>query len=281
VRVTIWGCRGSLATPSPDTLRYGGNTSCLEVELPNGSLLVLDAGTGIRRLGQKLERGNVRRIQLFLTHLHLDHVEGLRFFEPLWDQSVEVDIWGPPSPVSSLRERVARAFSPPLFPIEIAEVPARVTFNDVPREQWVVDGATLRAEAIMHPGPTLGYRIESGNAALAYLPDHEPALLGPIGDRSADWISGASLAAGASVLVHDAQFSQDEYAERVGWGHSSYEDAIAFGQAVGAEKVVLFHHDPNHDDGWLDESEQRAQVLMGPNGRAATLAREGMELAVG
>jgi phosphoribosyl 1,2-cyclic phosphodiesterase len=281
VRVTIWGCRGSLATPSPDTLRYGGNTSCLEVELPNGSLLVFDAGTGIRRLGQKLERGNVRRIQLFLTHLHLDHVEGLRFFEPLWDDGVEVDIWGPPSPVSSLRERVARAFSPPLFPIEIAEVPARVTFNDVPREQWVVDGATLRAEAIMHPGPTLGYRIESGDAALAYLPDHEPALLGSISERSADWISGASLAAGANVLVHDAQFSQDEYAQRVGWGHSSYEDAIAFGQAVGAEKLVLFHHDPNHDDGWLDESEQRAQLLTGPNGTAALLAREGMALAVG
>jgi ribonuclease BN (tRNA processing enzyme) len=243
--------------------------------------LVFDAGTGIRRLGQKLERGNVRRIQLFLTHLHLDHVEGLRFFEPLWDDGVEVDIWGPPSPVSSLRERVARAFSPPLFPIEIAEVPARVTFNDVPREQWVVDGATLRAEAIMHPGPTLGYRIESGDAALAYLPDHEPALLGSISERSADWISGASLAAGANVLVHDAQFSQDEYAQRVGWGHSSYEDAIAFGQAVGAEKLVLFHHDPNHDDGWLDESEQRAQLLTGPNGTAALLAREGMALAVG
>ena len=281
MRVTIWGCRGSLATPSPDTLRYGGNTSCLEVELPNGSLWVLDAGTGIRRLGQKLERRNVRRIQLFLTHLHLDHVEGLRFFEPLWDDGVEVDIWGPPSPVSSLRERIARAFSPPLFPIEIAEVPARVTFNDVPREEWAVDGATLRAEAVMHPGPTLGYRIESGNAVLAYLPDHEPALLGSISDRPADWISGASLAAGANLLVHDAQFSQGEYAQRIGWGHSSYEDAIAFGQAVGAESVVLFHHDPNHDDGWLDESEERAQELAGQNGTAATLAREGMALVVG
>jgi ribonuclease BN (tRNA processing enzyme) len=243
--------------------------------------LVLDAGTGIRGLGQKLERRNVRRIQLLLTHLHLDHVEGLRFFEPLWDEDVEVDIWGPPSPVSSLRERVARAFSPPLFPIEIADVPARVTFNDVPREEWVLGGARLRAEAIMHPGPTLGYRIECGDATLAYLPDHEPALVGSISDRSADWISGASLAAGANVLVHDAQFSQDEYAERVGWGHSSCEDAIAFGKAVGAEKIVLFHHDPNHDDGWLDETEQRAQVLVRPNGTAATLAREGMALALG
>ncbi|HYZ92152.1 MAG TPA: MBL fold metallo-hydrolase, partial [Actinomycetota bacterium] len=106
MRVTVWGCRGSLPTPGRDTVRYGGNTSCLEVELANGSMLVLDAGTGICALGKKLQRRNVRRIQLLLTHLHLDHVEGLRFFEPLWDDQVEIDIWGPPSPVVSLRERI-------------------------------------------------------------------------------------------------------------------------------------------------------------------------------
>jgi phosphoribosyl 1,2-cyclic phosphodiesterase len=184
VQVTIWGCRGSLATPGRDTVRYGGNTSCLEVELANGSVFVLDAGTGIRELGVKLERRKVRRIQLLLTHLHLDHVEGLRFFGPLWDEQVEIDIWGPPSPVVSLRDRIARAFSPPLFPIAIADVPARLNFNDVPREQWILDGATLRGETIVHPGPTVGYRIESGDRTLAYLPDHEPALTGSQGPHS-------------------------------------------------------------------------------------------------
>ena len=279
MKVTIWGCRGSLPTPGRDPVRYGGNTSCLEVELANGSVLVLDAGTGIRELGVKLERQNVRSIQLLLTHLHLDHVEGLRFFEPLWDEQVKIDIWGPPSPVVSLRERVARAFSPPLFPIEIADVPARVNFIDVPREQWVLDGATLRADTIVHPGPTVGYRIETGDGTLAYLPDHEPALTGSISERSRDWISGASLAAGADLLVHDAQFSEEEYSQRVGWGHSSSADAIAYGEAVGAERIVLFHHDPSHDDVWLDESEQRAQRLVASKGIVPTLAREGMALA--
>jgi phosphoribosyl 1,2-cyclic phosphodiesterase len=280
VQVTVWGCRGSLATPGRDTVRYGGNTSCLEVELTNGSMLVLDAGTGIRELGVELERRNVRRIQVLLTHLHLDHVEGLRFFEPLWDDHVEIDIWGPPSPIASLRDRLARAFSPPLFPIEIADVPARVSFRDVPRGEWVLDGATLRAERVVHPGPTVGYRIEADEGTLAYMPDHEPALTGTISELSRDWISGAALAADADLLVHDAQFSEEEYSQRVGWGHSSSADAIAYGEAVGADRIVLFHHDPNHDDLWLDESEQRAELLAGADGIAPILAREGMVLAL-
>ncbi|HWJ30874.1 MAG TPA: MBL fold metallo-hydrolase [Gaiellaceae bacterium] len=278
MRVTIWGCRGSLPTPGRSTVRYGGNTSCLEVELASGSVLVLDAGTGIRELGAELERRSLRRVQLLLTHLHLDHLEGLRFFAPLWDERVEIDIWGPPSPVQGLPERVARAFSPPLFPVELADVPAKVSFNDVPREQWRLDDATVRAELIVHPGPTVGYRIETADGAFAYLPDHEPALAGSLRGRSRDWISGASIAAGADVLVHDAQFSEEEYSQRVGWGHSSSADAIAYAEAVGAGEVVLFHHDPNHDDAWLDESERR---LAGSNGSAPTFAREGMVLEIG
>ena len=243
-------------------------------------MLVLDAGTGIRELGVELSRRNLRRIHLLLTHLHLDHVEGLRFFEPMWDERFEIDIWGPPSPVLSLPERIARAFSPPLFPVELADVPARVTFNDVPREQWRLDDATVRAELVVHPGPTVGYRIETAAGTLAYMPDHEPAFTGPIRGRSRDWISGASIATGADVLVHDAQFSEEEYSQRVGWGHSSSVDALAYAEAVGAGKVVLFHHDPSHDDAWLDESEKRARRLAGSNGSSPTLARERMMLAI-
>jgi ribonuclease BN (tRNA processing enzyme) len=126
----------------------------------------------------------------------------------------------------------------------------------------------------------VGYRIETGDGTLAYLPDHEPALTGAIGKRSRDWISGGSLAAGADLLVHDAQFSEEEYSQRVGWGHSSSTDAIAYGKAVGADRIVLFHHDPNHDDAWLDESEQRAVLRAGSDGIAPMLAREGMVLAL-
>jgi phosphoribosyl 1,2-cyclic phosphodiesterase len=276
VRLTIWGCRGSVPTPGPETVRYGGNTSCVEVALGDGTVLVLDAGTGIRQLGQELVDRGARRVNLLLTHLHLDHLEGLRFFPPLWDERVTVDIWGPPSPVSGLRDRIARAFSPPLFPIDLRDVPARVMFHDVPAESWTIDGASLRASLVVHPGPTVGYRIEAGSSTFTYIPDHEPALAGPIDGKPKEWISGATLADGTDVLFHDAQYSEDEYEQRVGWGHSSVADAVEFSQAVGAARLVLFHHEPLHSDGQLDRLEAHARSLAGSNGSSPTLAREGM-----
>jgi phosphoribosyl 1,2-cyclic phosphodiesterase len=275
VRLKIWGCRGSVPTPGPETVRYGGNTSCVEVALDDGGVLVLDAGTGIRRLGLELMERGVRRVNLLLTHLHLDHLEGLRFFAPLWDEGVALDIWGPPSPLLSLRERISRSFSPPLFPVDLATVPARVTFHDVPREPWTLDGASLEARLVLHPGPTVGFRIQSSRSTFAYLPDHEPGLAGPLASRSIDWISGASIAEGADVLLHDAQYFEDEYEERLGWGHSSVADAVAFARAVGARRLLLFHHEPMHSDDSLERLEARAQSLAG-DAVTATLAREGM-----
>ena len=275
MRLTIWGCRGSVPTPGAETVRYGGNTSCVEVSLDDGTVLVLDAGTGIRRLGLELVERGTRRVHLLLTHLHLDHLEGLRFFAPLWDDRIELHIWGPPSPVLSLRERIAKSFSPPLFPVDLATVAAEVTFHDVPRLPWTIGGASLEAHLVMHPGPTVGFRIETPRASFAYLPDHEPALAGPIGSRSNDWISGAAIAAEVDVLFHDAQYFEDEYEERIGWGHSSVADAVAFARAVSARRLLLFHHEPIHSDGSLERLEARAQSLAG-DGVAATLAREGM-----
>lgn len=276
MRLTIWGCRGSVPTPGPDTVRYGGNTSCVEVSLDDGTNLVLDAGTGIRRLGFDLLDRGARRVHLLLTHLHLDHLEGLRFFAPLWDERVTLDIWGPPSPLLSLRERISRSFSPPLFPIDLREVPARVTFHDVPRQPWTVDGARLLADLVAHPGPTVGFRIETVTSSFAYLPDHEPALAGTIADRSRDWISGAAIADDVDILLHDAQYFEDEYEERIGWGHSSVSDAVAFARAVGARRLILFHHEPRHTDVSLERLEARARSLVGGNEDWPALAREGM-----
>jgi len=275
MRLTIWGCRGSVPTPGPDTFRYGGNTSCVEVSLDDGTSLVLDAGTGIRALGFDLLERGAQRVHLLLTHLHLDHLEGLRFFAPLWDERATLDIWGPPSPVSSLQERIARSFSPPLFPIDLREVPAQVTFHDVPREPWTVDGTRLVADLVAHPGPTVGFRIETATSSFAYLPDHEPALAG-IADRSRDWISGAAIADDVDLLLHDAQYFEDEYEERIGWGHSSVADAVAFAQVVAARRLVLFHHEPLHTDGSLERLEARARSLADGNEDWSALAREGM-----
>jgi len=275
MRLTIWGCRGSVPTPGPGTFRYGGNTSCVEVSHEDGTTLVLDAGTGIRALGFNLLDRGARRLHLLLTHLHLDHLEGLRFFAPLWDEGVTLDIWGPPSPVSSLQERIARSFSPPLFPIDLREVPAQLTFHDVPREPWTVDGTRLVADLVAHPGPTVGFRIETATSSFAYLPDHEPALAG-IADRSPDWISGAAIADDVDLLLHDAQYFEDEYDERIGWGHSSVADAVAFAEVVGARRLVLFHHEPLHTDGSLERLEARARSLADGNEDWSALAREGM-----
>jgi phosphoribosyl 1,2-cyclic phosphodiesterase len=276
VQLKIWGCRGSVPTPGPDTVVYGGNTSCVEVLLGDDAALVLDAGTGIRELGFDLVRRGTRKIDLFLTHLHLDHLEGLRFFAPLWDKRVTLDVWGPQSPVLGLRERILRAFSPPLFPIDFRDVPAQINFHDLPVEPWRGGGVSLFAELVLHPGPTVGYRLETGTSSLAYLPDHEPALAG-IEGRSPDWISGGALAAGADVVLHDAQYLDEEYDAKIGWGHSSVADAVAFCRAVGAGQLVLFHHEPERSDPALEALEASARELS-EDGPQPILAREGMVL---
>ena len=275
MQLKIWGCRGSVPTPGSDTVRYGGNTSCVEVVLESEAALVLDAGTGIRSLGLELVRRGTRQINLFLTHLHLDHLEGLRFFAPLWDEGVELDVWGPRSPVMGLHERILRAFSPPLFPIDFRDVPARVAFHDLPGEPWRGGGVSLFSDLVLHPGPTVGFRVETGTSSAAYLPDHEPALTG-IEERSADWISGGALAGGADIVLHDAQYLDSEYGAKIGWGHSSVDDAVAFSRAVDARRLVLFHHEPERSDPELELLEARARELTEADRPSPVLAREGM-----
>jgi phosphoribosyl 1,2-cyclic phosphodiesterase len=279
VDAKVWGCRGSLASPGPETVRYGGNTSCLEVVLDDGSCLVLDAGTGARPLGLELASSS-EPIHLLLTHLHLDHLEGLGFFLPIWDSRNEVHIWGPPSPVRSLGERIARYLSPPLFPIHLTDIPARLVFHDVPDEPWEIGAARIRAESVSHPGPTVGYRIEADGAVLAYIPDHEPALGNDLASLTSDWISGWDIAQEADILFHDSQYFESEYAERVGWGHSSVAETVAFARLAGVERLILFHHDPLHTDGDLLRVEARARELWGSDGEPPVLAREGSTIDV-
>ena len=273
----IWGCRGSLATPGPETLRYGGNTSCVEVRL-NGAVLVLDAGTGARPLGRALVEDESEELHVLLTHLHLDHLEGLGFFAPLRRRGNLVHIWGPPSPVRSLADRISRYLSPPLFPLQLSELDAEIAFHDVPDGEWEIAGAQIEAQHVIHLGPTIGYRIEHGGWSLAYLPDHEPALGVDLAPGQADWISGYPLAHRADVLLHDAQFTEEEYETRIGWGHSSVDAAVAFARAAHARQLVLFHHDPVHADGDLERMLGHARELWGEGAEEPVLASEGMEL---
>jgi ribonuclease BN (tRNA processing enzyme) len=277
MRMKIWGCRGSLAAPGASKLRYGGDTSCVEVRLSDGTLVVLDAGTGIRELGDQLESG-IGEVHLLLTHLHMDHVEGFPFFSMLWRSDAQVHIWGPPSPMLGLNERLARYMSPPLFPIDLHDVPADCTFHDLPSGAWQIGSATVVAMHIEHPGPTVGFRLEEDGRSFAYMPDHEPAALGDFRTESPDWIDGFALAENVDLLMHDSQYTDDEYASRRGWGHSSYTDAVDYAQIAGTKKLLLFHHDPTHDDGTLEEIERGAQAMWSSGPDVPTLAAGGMEI---
>jgi phosphoribosyl 1,2-cyclic phosphodiesterase len=276
MRATIWGCRGSLAAPGRSKLRYGGDTTCVELRLHDGTLVVLDAGTGIRELGASI--GNVKEVHLLLTHLHMDHVEGFPFFTPLWSPDADLHVWGPPSPMFSLKERLARYMSPPLFPIDVHDVPASTTFHDLPIDSWTIGSATITALPIEHPGPTVGYRIEENGVVFAFMPDHEPAALGDFANESPDWIDGFAIADGADLLMHDSQYTPAEYEGRRGWGHSSYTDAVAYARVTGAKKLLMFHHDPTHDDDTLEGMQRAAADVWGRDGNPPTLAASGMTI---
>jgi phosphoribosyl 1,2-cyclic phosphodiesterase len=258
MKVTIWGSRGSIACAGADTIRYGGNTSSVQVDGPGGSVIVLDAGTGVRMAGATLA-GDGRPVHVLLTHLHMDHIQGLGFFRPLFDRRREIHIWGPPSTTQDLRTRLTRYLSPPLFPVRIRDVDADLELHDVPIEPWRIGGFDVAAASIIHPGPTVGYRISANGSTLAYLPDHEPALGGM--SSGAAWTSGFDLMRDVDLLLHDAQYTDAEYAERMGWGHSTAAHAIEIADRAAVRQLVLFHHDPEHSDEVIDRMVAAAVTL--------------------
>jgi phosphoribosyl 1,2-cyclic phosphodiesterase len=263
VNVTVWGCRGSVPAPGPETTRYGGNTSCLQVTLSDGTHLVLDAGTGIRGLGMALDAPGEAPLNILLTHLHLDHIQGLMFFAPMFRPESEIVIWGPASPDGPLRDRIARYISAPLSPVEVRELPCDVDFRECEPESWRIGSARVSGASVTHRGPTLGYRVEDADgSSLCFIPDHEPALGAPLESLEDEWISGLELAREADLLVHDCQYTDEEYPDHLGWGHTKVSDALAFAERARAKRTLLFHHDPMHSDDVLDA------IAAGLDGRA-------------
>jgi phosphoribosyl 1,2-cyclic phosphodiesterase len=251
MRIKVWGARGSVPSPGPETIRYGGNTSCVQVTLEDGTIIVLDAGTGIRNLGIMLA-ARPTSLHILLTHLHLDHIQGLMFFAPAFRPQSKIVIWGPSSPQASLEDRIGRYISAPLSPVEMRELPCDVSFRNTPEVEWEIGSAHVKAASVTHRGPTLGYRIVEGESSLCYIPDHEPGLGAPLADLDPEWISGFDLAAGASLLIHDCQYTDGEYPQHTGWGHSGLSDTLEFAHKVAAKRLLLFHHDPLHSDDLLD-----------------------------
>ena len=252
MKLTIWGARGSLPAPSPDNQEFGGNTSCVELS-DKETLIILDAGSGIRQLGDRIAR-DTKRIDLLLTHLHLDHIMGLGFFAPLYNPAVTVHIWGPASNKGSLQERLTRYLSPPLFPIRLQDLPCQLQFHELSESSFEIGGLQLFSTYVCHPGPTLAYRIENSNTSFAYIPDHEPELGASNFPYEAAWTSGYDIAKGVNLLFHDAQYTKEEYLPRIGWGHSTFMAALEFANLAKVQQLVLFHHDPFHTDEQLKTS---------------------------
>jgi len=266
VRARIWGCRGSLATPGESTVGYGGNTTCVEIRAEGGRVVVLDAGTGIRALGVNLANEGVRELDLLLTHLHLDHIEGLGFLAPFFDPACTIRIHGPRPASASLADTLRTYLSPPFFPVPFERFDADVSFVEIERDAWQIDGLAVSSAPVQHPGPTLAYRLSEHGRSVAFVPDNEPALRRD---------SGLELAGGADLLLHDAQYTDEEYETRVGWGHTSLGQFAQFVQRAAAKRVVMFHHDPAHADATLEAMRETVSELAGA---PVELAAEGLRL---
>jgi phosphoribosyl 1,2-cyclic phosphodiesterase len=273
LKISLWGTRGSLASPGPETIRYGGNTSCVFLQGKESPPIILDAGSGIRPLGLQFS-SEIKEFHILLTHLHMDHVVGLPFFGPLLQPGVEVHIWGPASTTMTLQARIRRYLSPPLFPIHAREILSSLHFHELPIEPVEIGEFRIKAEMIIHPNPTVGYRITNNRSILTYLPDHEPALGAIEYPRKSEWTSGFGLAEGADLLVHDSQYTPDEYQKFMGFGHSSMHQATQFAELCQVKKFVPFHHDPSHEDGVIDrmisetirDLDPKVQILPGMEG---------------
>ena len=282
MRVKVWGARGSIPAPGPETMRYGGNTSCVQLTLLDGTILVLDGGTGIRSLGLSLAPSQ-RPLNILLTHLHLDHIQGLMFFAPMFRPQSKIVIWGPAAREASLEERIARYISAPLSPVEVRELPCHPSFREAEATEWRIGSASIRAASVTHRGPTLGYRVDADGSSVCYIPDHEPGLGASLTELDDEWISGLGLARSASLLLHDCQYTDEEYPTHIGWGHSPLTDALVFAQRAQAERVLLFHHDPLHSDDFLDALGDGVVERAAEFGRPADwveLAKERREIAL-
>jgi phosphoribosyl 1,2-cyclic phosphodiesterase len=254
MRVRFWGTRGSCPAPGPQTVHFGGNTTCLEVRTDDEDLVIFDAGTGIRDLGRTLVTdSDGRPIQgdLFFSHAHWDHIQGLPFFTPAFQAGNHFRLWGSPAMESSLEVVLRQQMSPVVFPVAFDQLRARMEFAQIAGHRHAGRGYEVRTVNVRHPGGALGFRMwPAGDAhrSVVFIPDNE---LDRDGDRAEDASTRDALvefARDASVLIHDAMYTGAEYMDHRGWGHSSYRDAVDFAIAAGVETLVLFHHEPDRTD---------------------------------
>lgn len=250
MKIRVWGCRGSLPTPGPETVRYGGNTTCLEVRLSDNTLLVIDAGSGIRKLGRTLlKEEDLSEIYLFLTHAHWDHLMGFPFFRPAYSNKYKIHVRGGPRAKRSLARYLKQQMQAPFFPIPFDEMRARFDFTLVAPERIQVGPAEIIPIRLNHPNGGYGLKVIEKDKAFVFLTDNELDYEYESGMARDKYID---LCRGAALLVHDAQYTDEEYQATRGWGHTTFSSATELGIEAGVERLGLFHHDPDHTDDDVD-----------------------------
>ena len=294
MRVRFWGTRGSIATPGADTNHFGGNTSCVEVTTANGDLLILDCGTGARQLGAALMAQGKKAINanILLGHTHWDHIQGFPFFTPAFVKGNSVAIYGPEGSRGPLHGVLAGQMEYTYFPIDLTQLPAAITYHDLTEGIHTIGSARVATQFLNHPAMTVGYRVEADGVAIVYLVDHEPF-------SDALWRAGAEpgridsilhegdrrharFMADADLVIHDAQYTPEEYPSKKTWGHSAYDYAVQIAAAAGVRRLALTHHDPSHNDDFISDIERKARTLALQCGTGLDVfyAYEGCELVL-
>lgn len=277
LNVSFFGVRGSTPCPCDANRRYGGNTSCVALESPDHAPIVLDLGTGLRFWGETLDPTQAFVGSALVTHIHWDHVQGLPFFTPVLQPGAQFDVYGPPQPEhGSLETAFNHLMRPPYFPVTTKELLGDIRFHDAWDEDLELDGAKVKVRSVPHVGSTSGYRVEMGGTSVAYISDHQMPADGSysISDEVLELCDGADL------LIHDAQYTEDEFTAKATWGHCTSDYAVHVAKESGASRLVLFHHDPTHHDGAVDAILAHAKRLaMGSTIEEVIAAHEGLVIS--